>query len=262
MEVGLDGGLADARASAGDEYARAGVSLRTFYRYFRTKEDAVAPLLTVGAGEWQAALAASDRTDPLAEVPAIIARLLTPVDDEGREALGWTRGLLRAMAADPALRTVWHRVNHDSETRLRAIIAELAGPGADPFAHQLTQDDVTHSEPDARQIDATECLQQAVVAPTTTDSSQRATRIKQLEDDPGVICQSPDDRKVDIDEIAEAHRVQCVDTLKQPLSGITYGRVFDCLFQCRSPASRRDRHDPVSYSLIPGAIQGSLQSPQ
>lgn len=117
--------------------AKAGVSLRTFYRYFRTKEDAVAPLLTVGAGEWQAALAASDRTDPLSEVPAIIERLLTPADDEGREALGWTRGLLRAMAADPALRTVWHRVNHDSETRLREIIGGLAGPGADPFAVRL-----------------------------------------------------------------------------------------------------------------------------
>lgn len=117
--------------------ARAGVSLRTFYRYFRTKEDAVAPLLAVGAGEWQAALAASDRGEPLAAVPAIVARLLTPADDEAREGLAWTRGLLRAMADDPALRTVWHRVNHDSETRLREIIGELAGPGADPFAVRL-----------------------------------------------------------------------------------------------------------------------------
>ncbi|MFF2277538.1 TetR/AcrR family transcriptional regulator [Agromyces sp. NPDC058126] len=117
--------------------AHAGVSLRTFYRYFRTKEDAIGPLLAIGAGAWQSALAASERGDPIASVPAIIAQQLTPRDDEAREGLRWTRGVLRAAEGDPALLGVWHRVNHDSESRLRQIIAELVDD-ADPFEVRLT----------------------------------------------------------------------------------------------------------------------------
>ncbi|UOQ90666.1 TetR/AcrR family transcriptional regulator [Agromyces endophyticus] len=117
--------------------ASAGVSLRTFYRYFRTKEDAVAPLLAGGADAWQQALAATTG-DPIAAIPAVIEAQLTPVTELDHEGLRWTRGLLRAAVDDPALLTVWHRVNHDSEARLRAIIAELVDEDADPFEVRLT----------------------------------------------------------------------------------------------------------------------------
>ena len=115
----------------------AGISLRTFYRYFRTKEDAVAPLLGIGATAWQDALAASSPGDPREAIPAIIDRLLIPVGSAEREGLRWTRGLLRAMSEDPELRAVWHRVNHDSERQLREIIAALEGSDSDPFQVRL-----------------------------------------------------------------------------------------------------------------------------
>ncbi|MCZ4634121.1 TetR family transcriptional regulator, partial [Streptomyces rubrogriseus] len=45
-------------ATTAEEIARrAGVALRTFYRYFRSKQDAVGPLLTDGADRWRALLA-------------------------------------------------------------------------------------------------------------------------------------------------------------------------------------------------------------
>ncbi|MHA4777907.1 TetR/AcrR family transcriptional regulator [Streptomyces sp. MSC1_001] len=125
-EHGPDGTTAE------DIALRAGVALRTFYRYFRSKQDAVAPLLAGGADRWRRMLAA---TEPGAGLPEAlersIAASLTPADEATEEGLRWTRGLLRAAAEDPALRAVWYRVNQESEERLREVVAGLAGPDAD-----------------------------------------------------------------------------------------------------------------------------------
>ncbi|MCB5170221.1 TetR/AcrR family transcriptional regulator [Streptomyces bambusae] len=115
----------------------AGVALRTFYRYFRSKQDAVAPLLARGGDEWRALLEAADPAEPLREVLEEAVRQALTVGPEGEEALRWTRGLLRAAASDPALRAVWYRVNQDSEERLVPVLARLAGPGADPLDVRL-----------------------------------------------------------------------------------------------------------------------------
>ncbi|MFE4593674.1 TetR family transcriptional regulator [Streptomyces laurentii] len=117
---------------------RAGVALRTFYRYFRSKQDAVAPLLAGGADRWRAALAA---TEPGVALPTALERSiadsLTARDAAEEEGLRWTRGLLRAAEDDPALRAVWYRVNQESEERLRLVLGGLAGPDADPLALRL-----------------------------------------------------------------------------------------------------------------------------
>ncbi|MEV7420976.1 TetR family transcriptional regulator [Streptomyces sp. NPDC089919] len=122
--------------TAEDIARRAGVALRTFYRYFRSKQDAVAPLLAGGGDAWRALLAAEEPGVPLG--PAIeraVRASLTVAEDE--EGLEWTRGLLRAAEGDPALRAVWYRVNQDSEERLVPVLARLAGETADPLEVRL-----------------------------------------------------------------------------------------------------------------------------
>ncbi|MFJ9429922.1 TetR family transcriptional regulator [Streptomyces sp. NPDC101490] len=132
-ERGPDGTTAE------DIALRAGVALRTFYRYFRSKQDAVAPLLAGGADRWRALLAAAE---PGVDLPGALESAavasLTAEGDEAAEGLRWTRGLLRAAAEDPALRAVWYRVNQESEERLREVVAGLAGPDADPLEVRLT----------------------------------------------------------------------------------------------------------------------------
>lgn len=118
-----------------------GVALRTFYRYFRTKEDAVVPLLANGVQEWIDDLATPPTSPDALPVREVLERAahraLTPADPPAAEALRWTRGLLRAMSGDPALRAVWHRVHHDTEEALRPVLARLTG--ADPSAVRLAR---------------------------------------------------------------------------------------------------------------------------
>ncbi|MDQ8701400.1 TetR family transcriptional regulator [Streptomyces sp. LHD-70] len=117
---------------------RAGVGLRTFYRYFRNKQDAVGPLLAVGGEQWRARLAATEPGTPLPEaLHAAVADALTPTDDAAVDGLRQTRGLLRAAAEDPALRAVWYRVNQESEEQLRPVLAALLGPDAEPLRVRL-----------------------------------------------------------------------------------------------------------------------------
>lgn len=125
-----EGASADVTAEA--IARRAGVGLRTFYRYFRTKEDAIAPLLAQGAERWLRLLAETSRDLPLRDaLVAAAERALAPSDEQGHDLFTWTRGLLRAAHADPGLRAVWLRVNHDTEERLVPVLAELTGRPAD-----------------------------------------------------------------------------------------------------------------------------------
>jgi len=113
--------------------AAAGVGLRTFYRYFRYKEDAVEPVLAEGANRWLDLVAAGPPGLPDAgALEAVAVRALAPDDAEGVEAMERTGGLLRAAAGDPALEAVWARVNLGAERRLAAALTELS-PDADPL---------------------------------------------------------------------------------------------------------------------------------
>jgi len=117
---------------------RAGVALRTFYRYFRSKQDAVGPLLARGTDRWRELLAESE---PAAGLPEALERAveesLSASDERAAEGLRQTRALLRAAVADPALRAVWYRVNQESEEKLVPVVGRLAGPDADPLEVRL-----------------------------------------------------------------------------------------------------------------------------
>lgn len=131
-DKGPDGTTAEEIAS------RAGVALRTFYRYFRNKQDAVGPLLSSGGDRWRALLAETGPGVGLARaLESAAVASLSPEDDVAEEGLRWTRGLLRAARTDPVLRAVWSQVNSDSEERLLPVLARLAGPDADPLEIRL-----------------------------------------------------------------------------------------------------------------------------
>lgn len=134
-------------ATTAEEIARrAGVALRTFYRYFRSKQDAVGPLLTVGADRWRGLLADTEPGAPLGPALRTAAEEALAVPDaRAAEAMLRTRGLLRAAQDDPALRAVWYRVNQESEERLVPVIARLTDGAADPLEVRLVAAAATDS---------------------------------------------------------------------------------------------------------------------
>ncbi|WP_084521784.1 TetR/AcrR family transcriptional regulator [Nocardia uniformis] len=126
-------GTADVTA---EEIADAsGIALRTLYRYTRTKEDAVEPMLATGAQRWLEIIAAGPRRLPrVNELQAAAVRSMAIDDGDDLEL---TRGLLRAMDDDAALRAVWHRINMEAERELARVLGDLAGPGTDPLRVRL-----------------------------------------------------------------------------------------------------------------------------
>lgn len=120
----------------------AGVSLRTFYRYFRTKEEAVTPLLTGGVRQWLDVLEAAPAELSVAEaLERAVRTALAPAglhSQEQLEALLTAKGLLRAMPGDPALHAVWLRVHAETEEALIPVLTALVREDTDPLDVRLT----------------------------------------------------------------------------------------------------------------------------
>ncbi|MFF0964273.1 TetR/AcrR family transcriptional regulator [Streptomyces sp. NPDC003703] len=117
------------RATRAEDIAQAaGVAPRTFYRYFATKEEAVAPCYAAGAERWREAV----RTAPAAlSVPEALAHAVRQTfvpGDSGVSAISWqwARTLIRLAGTSPAVRKVWAEVCQESERELAGVLAARA----------------------------------------------------------------------------------------------------------------------------------------
>lgn len=123
-------GLKSTRAE--DIAQAAGIAPRTFYRYFATKEEAVAPLYAAGADRWSQAVRTAPRELPLPQALEHAARhTLTPGTAVSTASWDWVRTLVRLANSSPALRKVWAEVCHESETTLAEALAARAAVGND-----------------------------------------------------------------------------------------------------------------------------------
>ncbi|MDQ0713997.1 AcrR family transcriptional regulator [Streptomyces luteogriseus] len=114
------------RATRAEDIAQAaGIAPRTFYRYFATKEEAVAPLYAAGAQRWVEAVRASP-TDAgvLHALEQGVRHTLTPGVGVSASSWEWVRTLLRLAEATPSLRRVWAEVCQASERLLGEVLAE------------------------------------------------------------------------------------------------------------------------------------------
>ncbi|MDQ1018664.1 TetR/AcrR family transcriptional regulator [Streptomyces afghaniensis] len=137
------------RATRAEDIAQAaGIAPRTFYRYFATKEEAVAPLYAAGAQRWvEAVRAAPADASVLRALEHGVRHTLTPGVGVSASSWEWVRTLLRLAEANPSLRRVWAEVCQASERTLGEVLAERgAGTGASPG------DDNVAAAPEPRSI--------------------------------------------------------------------------------------------------------------
>lgn len=116
------------KATRAEDIAQAaGIAPRTFYRYFATKEEAVAPLYAAGAQRWAEAVreAPAGLTVPEALEHAV-RHTLVPGQGVSAASWEWVRTLIRLAMASPALGKVWAEVCHTSEATLTEVLAERA----------------------------------------------------------------------------------------------------------------------------------------
>ncbi|WP_435841616.1 TetR/AcrR family transcriptional regulator [Streptomyces collinus] len=128
------------RATRAEDIAQAaGIAPRTFYRYFATKEEAVAPLYAAGAQRWvEAVRAAPAEAGVLRALEQGVRHTLTPGVGVPASSWEWVRALLRLAEATPSLRRVWAEVCQASERLLGEVLAERVTRAGTPGMSGVT----------------------------------------------------------------------------------------------------------------------------
>ncbi|MFF8952382.1 TetR/AcrR family transcriptional regulator [Streptomyces sp. NPDC014940] len=121
------------RATRAEDIAQAaGIAPRTFYRYFASKEEAVAPLYAAGAELCIQAVRDAPAGLSLPEaIRHAVEHTLSPDMRVSAASWEWVRTLIRLADASPALGKVWAEVCRTSEYALAETLAErLSRAGA------------------------------------------------------------------------------------------------------------------------------------
>ncbi|MFG2882358.1 TetR family transcriptional regulator [Streptomyces sp. NPDC048297] len=159
------------KATRAEDIAQAaGIAPRTFYRYFASKEEAVAPLYAAGAQRWTQAVreAPSSLTVPEALRHAV-AHMLAPGHGVSTASWEWVRTLIHLADASTALRKVWAEVCQESDEELAQVLADrLAATTGGPAA---TSGPATTGGPAATSGPATTGGPAATGGPATTGGS-------------------------------------------------------------------------------------------
>ncbi|KOX11888.1 TetR/AcrR family transcriptional regulator [Nocardiopsis sp. NRRL B-16309] len=117
--------------TTGDDIARElGISTRTVWRYFPTKESCVRPLLTTGLDFMAARLRACPPDTPLLEH----LEREQAVEDGAPDLEEPVADLIRMTHTEPGLMAVWLEVHHAAESVFAEIIAARTGEPADDLA--------------------------------------------------------------------------------------------------------------------------------
>ncbi|WP_224391356.1 TetR/AcrR family transcriptional regulator [Pseudonocardia sp. ICBG1293] len=119
-------------ATGGEQIAEAvGLSARTFWRWFRTKESCVEPVLSLATDAFTASLARWPDDTPLAEH---LSRDYTEHPDAGPDDGDLVLAVIRLSRSEPALRAIWLVVQERAEPVLAGILAGRFGRDPDDVA--------------------------------------------------------------------------------------------------------------------------------
>ncbi|MEU1090701.1 TetR family transcriptional regulator [Streptomyces sp. NPDC005892] len=123
-----------AATSADEIAAEAGVSTRTLWRYFPTKEACVQPLLAVGVDSLAEALRDSSRHEPLIDV----LEAMRPDTMRPTAGSADVLRLVRLTRTEPGLRAVWLQTHLEAESVLAEALARRTGESPDALAPRVT----------------------------------------------------------------------------------------------------------------------------